>query len=172
MTNVTISGLPAAGAITGAELVPIVQSGVTSRATVASLPGTYIDARNYAIFPNDVTHDSSAGGNQAIQDALAQKKPLVWPAGLFRLDAPLLCFSSTQGDAFSMYGQGGVYVATKTQPAPPAAASTTFWANYSNSPAVVVSVGRGIVLADFSIVGQNTAPATASNPASGTGPSP
>ena len=34
MANVKISGLPAASTLTGAELVPIVQSGVTSQTTV------------------------------------------------------------------------------------------------------------------------------------------
>jgi hypothetical protein len=38
MANVKISGLPAASTLTGAELVPIVQSGVTSQTTLAAMP--------------------------------------------------------------------------------------------------------------------------------------
>lgn len=86
MTNVAISGLPVAGTLTGSELVPIVQSGVTSQTTVNGISdlllGTYIDARNYAIDPTGTT-DSSVGGNLAIIAAINQKKKLVWPSGLF-----------------------------------------------------------------------------------------
>jgi hypothetical protein len=88
MTNVAISGLPAASTLTGSELVPIVQSGLTSRTTMSAigklLLGTYIDARNYAIDPTGAT-DSSVGGNLAIIDAINQKKALVWPSGLSNL---------------------------------------------------------------------------------------
>ncbi|CAB4164179.1 Pectate lyase superfamily protein [uncultured Caudovirales phage] len=38
MANVKISGLPAASTLTGAELVPVVQSGVTSQTTLAAMP--------------------------------------------------------------------------------------------------------------------------------------
>lgn len=105
MTNVAISGLPAASALTGSELVPIVQSGVTSRTTISAIPGTYIDARSYAIDPTGAT-DSSVGGNLAIADAINQKKQLIWPSGLFKLNAPLLAFTNVQ-ESFQMYGQGG-----------------------------------------------------------------
>ncbi len=96
MTNVAISGLPAAGSLTGTELVPIVQGGTTSQTTIDAigglLLGTYIDARNYGIDPTG-TSDSSVGGNLAIADAISQKKKLVWPTGLFKLDAPLIAFT-------------------------------------------------------------------------------
>ena len=42
MANVPISGLPAAGALAGTELVPVVQSGVTAKTTtqdIANLSG-------------------------------------------------------------------------------------------------------------------------------------
>src|ERR1700730_17206918 len=95
MTNVAISGLPAASALTGGELVPVVQGGATSRTTVSAfsnlLLGTYIDARNYAIDPTG-TADSSVGGNVAIIDAINQKKKLIWPSGLFKLNTPLIAF--------------------------------------------------------------------------------
>lgn len=37
MANVKISGLPLAGALLGSELVPVVQNGVTKRATIAQV---------------------------------------------------------------------------------------------------------------------------------------
>ena len=45
--QVTISQLPAAGAITGAELVPIVQSGVTVQTTTAALAGSPVQTYTY-----------------------------------------------------------------------------------------------------------------------------
>jgi xanthine/uracil permease len=44
MSTVTISNLPAAGALTGTELLPVVQSGTTSNTTVqdiANLAGSF-----------------------------------------------------------------------------------------------------------------------------------
>jgi hypothetical protein len=105
MTNVAISGLPAATALTGSELVPIVQAGVTRRTTVSAIPGTFIDARSYAIDPTG-SSDSSVGGNLAIIDAINQKKQLIWPSGLFKLNGPLIAFTGVQ-QSFQMYGQVG-----------------------------------------------------------------
>jgi hypothetical protein len=116
MTNVAISGLPAASALTGPELVPVVQGGVTSKTTVvdfaAFAAGGYIDARNYSIDPTG-TNDSSVAGNQAISDAINQKKLLIWPTGPFKLNGPLLAFTAIQ-ETFQMYGQGGAAAASNT----------------------------------------------------------
>lgn len=40
MPNIKIADLPAAGPITGTELVPIVQQGITVRATTAAVAGS------------------------------------------------------------------------------------------------------------------------------------
>ena len=45
--QVTISQLPAAGAITGTELVPIVQNGVTVQTTTAALAGSPVQTYTY-----------------------------------------------------------------------------------------------------------------------------
>ncbi len=169
MTNVAISGLPAASALTGSELVPIVQGGVTSQTTVDAigdlLLDTYIDARNYAIDATG-TDDSSVGGNLAIIDAINRKKRLIWPSGLFKLDAPLLAFIA-QFDSLQMYGQGGGSPTDNREPQDPVChssdANTIFYTNYTNAPAIVTNSGRGIVFKDFSILGQNLAPYTATN---------
>lgn len=175
MTNVAISGLPAATALTGSELVPVVQAGVTSRTTVSAIPGTYIDARSYAIDPTGTT-DSSVGGNLAIIDAINQKKPLIWPSGLFKLNGPLIAFVSVQ-NSFQMYGQGGAAAPSDTTPPSPQNpigppphgydANTIFYTNYSNAPAIITNAGRWMVLKDFAILGQNIAPVTASSLSTG-----
>lgn len=174
MTNVAISGLPAASALSGGELVPVVQGGVTSRTTVSAfgnlLLGTYIDARNYAIDPTGAT-DSSVGGNQAIADAISQKKQLVWPSGLFKLNAPLIAFTGGF-DSFQMYGQGGSAEASdslspQNPVGHPSDSNTIFYTNYTNAPAIVLSNQRGVILKDFAILGQNIAPYSASTLSTG-----
>ncbi len=58
MANVTITDLPAAGPITGQELVPIVQNGVTAKATAAALAGsptqqqTFLTVNQESTLPN------------------------------------------------------------------------------------------------------------------------
>jgi hypothetical protein len=47
MANVTINDLPAAGAITGTELVPVVQNGITVRTTTAALAGSPIQTQTF-----------------------------------------------------------------------------------------------------------------------------
>jgi hypothetical protein len=77
MANVQITQLPNAGAITGTELVPIVQNGVTVKATTASLAGapvltaSFLEVSNSGTTPNSryfavgsglTTTDGGAGG--------------------------------------------------------------------------------------------------------------
>jgi len=45
--QVTITQLPAAGAITGTEAVPIVQNGVTVQTTTAALAGSPVQTYSY-----------------------------------------------------------------------------------------------------------------------------
>ena len=58
MANVQITQLPAAGGLTGSELVPIVQNGVTVRTTTAaiaaspSLTQTFLTLNNEPTLPN------------------------------------------------------------------------------------------------------------------------
>lgn len=68
MANQTISQLPAAGAITGAELVPIVQDGGTVQTTVAAiaaspvLTGTFITATSQPLLTNSRLLSTSGTG--------------------------------------------------------------------------------------------------------------
>lgn len=158
MTNVAISGLPAAAALTGAEFIPVVQSGTTSRSTALAVReyvlNDYIDASDYDIDPTG-TADSSSGGNEAIQAAIAAKKRLVWPSGIFLLSEPLLCFPGVYNSYnFKMEGQGSGSntIGGADQ------AYTLFKTAFTNAPAIVLSNNSGVVLKNFAILGENLAP--------------
>ena len=55
MANVTITQLPSAGAITGAELVPVVQNGVTVQTTTAALAGSSIQTQTFLTLNQEST---------------------------------------------------------------------------------------------------------------------
>ena len=59
MANVQITQLPAAGAITGAELVPVVQNGVTVKATTAALAGSPVQTQTFLTKNNEPTLTNS-----------------------------------------------------------------------------------------------------------------
>jgi len=55
MANVTINDLPSAGAITGTELVPVVQNGITVRTTTAALAGSPIQTQTFLTLNQEPT---------------------------------------------------------------------------------------------------------------------
>lgn len=55
MPNITITQLPAAGPITGAELVPIVQNGQTLRTTAAALAGSPVQTQTFLTLNQEPT---------------------------------------------------------------------------------------------------------------------
>ena len=59
MANVTITQLPAAGAITGSELVPIVQNGQTVRTTAAALAGSPVQTQTFLTLNQEPTLPNS-----------------------------------------------------------------------------------------------------------------
>ncbi len=59
MANVTITQLPAAGAITGSELVPIVQNGQTVRTTAAALAGSPVQTQTFLTLNQEQTLPNS-----------------------------------------------------------------------------------------------------------------
>lgn len=61
MADVKISGLPAAGAITGSELVPIVQGGVTSQSTVNGIKPSLSMIVNELRYFNRIRRTTSDG---------------------------------------------------------------------------------------------------------------
>ncbi|CAB4121171.1 hypothetical protein UFOVP154_39 [uncultured Caudovirales phage] len=64
MSDVKISALPAASALTGAELLPIVQSGVTSQSTTGALFAS-------PIAPRLINFETGAGSNAKVWDLIA-----------------------------------------------------------------------------------------------------
>ena len=59
MANVTITQLPAAGAITGTELVPVVQNGVTVQTTTAALAGSPVQTQTFLTLNQEPTLTNS-----------------------------------------------------------------------------------------------------------------
>ena len=59
MANVTITQLPAAGAITGTESVPIVQNGVTVQTTTAALAGSPVQTQTFLTLNQEPTLNNS-----------------------------------------------------------------------------------------------------------------
>jgi hypothetical protein len=55
MANVTINDLPSAGAITGTELVPVVQNGITVRTTTAALAGSPVQTQTFLTLNQEPT---------------------------------------------------------------------------------------------------------------------
>lgn len=59
MANVTIADLPAAGPITGTELVPIVQNGITVRATTSAVAGSPAQQQTFLTLNQEPTLPNS-----------------------------------------------------------------------------------------------------------------
>jgi hypothetical protein len=76
MANVTITQLPAAGAITGTESVPIVQNGVTVQTTTAALAGSPVQTQTFLTLNQEPTLNNSRalsnGTGVGLVDAGAQ----------------------------------------------------------------------------------------------------
>ena len=76
MANVTITQLPSAGAITGAELVPVVQNGVTVQTTTAALAGSPVQTQTFLTLNQEATLANSrrlsGGAGVGLTDGGAQ----------------------------------------------------------------------------------------------------
>lgn len=82
-----ISGLPQAGALTGAELVPVVSNGVTSQVTVGSLRGGTV-TKGVVLVDSDWTvdlGDLSTPGIYSIAAEVAAGQTVAPEAAYFRL---------------------------------------------------------------------------------------
>ena len=81
MSNVRISELPAATLpLTGAELVPVVQSGVTKQTTAAAVGANAVNVKAYGAKGDGVTDDTAA-----IQAALNASDTVVFSEGTYYL---------------------------------------------------------------------------------------
>ena len=76
MANVTITQLPSAGAITGTELVPVVQNGVTVQTTTAALAGSPVQTQTFLTLNQESTLANSrrlsGGAGVGLTDGGAQ----------------------------------------------------------------------------------------------------
>jgi len=76
VANVTITQLPAAGTITGDELVPVVQNGQTVKATASALAGSPVQTQTFLTKNNEPTLENSrylsAGTGLGLTDGGAQ----------------------------------------------------------------------------------------------------
>jgi hypothetical protein len=59
MANQTITQLPTAGAITGTELVPIVQNGQTVKTTASALAGSPVQTQTFLTLNQEPTLNNS-----------------------------------------------------------------------------------------------------------------
>jgi hypothetical protein len=106
VTNKKISELPAATALTGTEQVPVVQGGVTKRATVAAVsqaPSFNVVA--YGATGNGTTDDTTAIQAAATACRVAGGGRLYFPAGTYIINQSILIGSNTFA-----YGDGDVSV--------------------------------------------------------------
>lgn len=94
--NTPISGLPQAGALTGAELVPVVSNGVTSQVTVESLRGGTV-TKGMVLLLSDlaaVLGNFSNPGIYSIAAEVAAGQTVPVEAGYFSVAAMQDSFSS------------------------------------------------------------------------------
>jgi len=114
MANTKISNLPAAASLTGSDLMPVVQSGVTKKGTFDQIPflqaGTGAVARTAQAKMRDVVSvkdfgavgDGVADDTAAIQAAINTGFNLVFPAGTYLANN---LTQSTSFQRFYAYGQ-------------------------------------------------------------------
>lgn len=104
MSTIKISQLPAAtGELTGAELVPIVQSGITKKVVAAAF-GDYVNVKAYGAVGDGVTNDTVA-----IAAAIATGKSVFFPAGTYLTGLQTV---STVGQTIFGEGQNSVILAS------------------------------------------------------------
>jgi hypothetical protein len=142
-----------------ADLSPQFRSNGT--ALIATGMQGVIYAANYAIDPTGVA-DSSVALNAAIQDAIAQKKKLVLPTGIFLLDSPLFAFNGVFSK-IEIEGQGGAIPNTGNSASFPSwltlgMANTVLCMNSKVLPCIIFQSNRNCVLKNLAIVGLNSAP--------------
>jgi len=94
MANVTITQLPAAGPITGTELVPVVQNGVTVQTTTGALAGAPVQSQTFLTLNQEPTLPNSrylsVGSGLGLTDGGAQStyQIALTGAGLSLLTSP------------------------------------------------------------------------------------
>src|SRR5262249_54923079 len=102
MADEKISQLPAAVSVSGADIVPVVQSGTTKAATVSLFPsGGVFNVKSYGAVGNGSTDDTTAITN-AISAIPSAGGVLYFPAGIYKVTSGF-----TISKPIMIIGEGG-----------------------------------------------------------------
>jgi len=102
MANVTIPNLPAAIALTGAEIIPAVQSGSTVRLTTAQIAGLSVSTGGGTVaFPNVIVNGTTKAGGGVFQ--IAATSTGTFRNGLVQMIDGTWAPSSTTGNYYNRY---------------------------------------------------------------------
>lgn len=102
MSNIKISQLPAASQpLTGAELSPIVQGGITKKTPVSAF-GTSVNVKAFGATGDGTTDDTTAINN-ALAAAKTANAVVVFPPGTYAVAGKIVVENGVRG----LYGQGG-----------------------------------------------------------------
>ena len=138
MTTVKISQLPdASQPLTGAELIPLVQSGITKKAFISSLT-PFANVRSYGATGDGITDDTAA-----IQNAVNANDAVYFPAGTYKVSSAVSLKANS-----TMFGEGASSVILYTGTA---ASQGAFYVN-SGSATVYVD---NVTIQDLKFVGQS-----------------
>jgi hypothetical protein len=83
MANVKISQLPAAATLTGTEVAPVVQAGITKKAAI-NLISPIVSVKQYGATGDGVTDDTAA-----IQAAMTAADAVYFPPGTYKVTSPI-----------------------------------------------------------------------------------
>ena len=138
MTTVKISQLPdASQPLTGAELIPLVQSGITKKAFISSLT-PFANVRSYGAVGDGVADDTAA-----IQNAVNANDAVYFPAGTYKVSSAVSLKTNS-----TMFGEGASSVILYTGTA---ASQGAFYVNSGSASAYVDNV----TIQDLKFVGQS-----------------
>lgn len=138
MTTIKISQLPdASQPLTGAELLPLVQSGITKKALISSLT-PFANVMSYGAAGDGVTDDTAA-----IQNAVNANDAVYFPSGTYKVSSAVSLKANN-----TMFGEGASSVILYTGTA---ASQGAFYVN-SGSATVYVD---NVTIQDLKFVGQS-----------------
>jgi len=135
MANVKISQLPAATTLTGAEVAPVVQAGITKKAAI-NLISPIVSVKQYGATGDGVTDDTAA-----IQAAMTAENAVYFPPGTYKVTSPITLKSNNM-----VFGAGASSVISYTGTA------TSQGALYANSGSASTYV-ENLVVQDIKILG-------------------